>query len=844
MWKVILLFSFVLFTFGSDLKERFSLKVKVVGRIAEEKPKLLPPKRISLPGEARYLDLSYRVLEPPKYIEEAELLVPEGKGGCGEPKDRAYYRAGVRYYKRGELKKAETRLLDLLSLQKSPFIPQAQYLLGLVYYRMKRFEEAKGMFERSCYAVHPYRDASCEALIALRLMEGEEIEGVTGYDLWDKVLDIKSKKKLSLPDCKKTVFKRYCSYVEDFVKGNVNEDYPESTSLRRVIVLIGKGEYSEAENILKNLTGKRFRAEALYYLGVLKAKKGKEKEAYRIASLLETLDPFLARELHGFIAGRDPLLSRLAYRITGSKEALIASAVLFYNSGNYRLSYREFLEAGDPLPAVWSAVMLGDYERAYRALKFLKPKAKEHYLWTLEVLYWTGREEEMVNILRAIKENFPDLYREYMGWYLFRKGRWEEASRYFKDPYHKALALYNAGKYGEVIKVLESSNGYKERILKAKASVSMGKGDLARKFLTGKTKEEVYLLGMSYFIEGKYEKAIEQFRKITDKDEVGRRALLRIGDSLYNLGRYEEAKGVYKEILKGFPDSKEATEATLALAQIELQVPSFDLKELVREFERRFPKSPLIPDLRYQLALLYLREGEREKAKEILEGLLKNESLRPKVLLKLASLEEEPLKKESMLREVLKTGSPEQKEEAMKMLTDLFYERGEFEKLADLLAEGGYQEKKKALTIYMEHNLEKAVNLFEEMLRQRPEDEDLKVLALSMYEKTKGKRYLEIARESSDPKVRAEALYKLGKAVRLKDKRKALEYFVEVVLLPEKVQPFYNLSILEAVDILVKMKARRDASCLLARIDEDQLSKEQAKKVKILRSKLPKCEVK
>ncbi|MDQ7082366.1 MAG: hypothetical protein Q9N34_04900 [Aquificota bacterium] len=60
----------------------------------------------------------------------------------------------------------------------------------------------------------------------------------------------------------------------------------------------------------------------------------------------------------------------------------------------------------------------------------------------------------------------------------------------------------------------------------------------------------------------------------------------------------------------------------------------------------------------------------------------------------------------------------------------------------------------------------------------------------------------------------------------------------------EKVHPYYNRSILEAVDILVKMKAKRDASCLLERIDTDHLSGDEAKRVKILRSRLPNCEVK
>ncbi|MDQ7082367.1 MAG: tetratricopeptide repeat protein [Aquificota bacterium] len=457
------------------------------------------------------------------------------------------------------------------------------------------------------------------------------------------------------------------------------------------------------------------------------------------------------------------MISRIAYRVTGTREILEKTGALSYNRGNYAVAYRDFLEAGRPLLAAWSAIRAGDYELAYRALKGSGLSTRDHYLWYLETLYWTGRDQEMEEVLRSVKDRFPDLYREYMGWLLFKRERWEEASRFFTDPYHRALALYNAGRVRhEVLETLKGSEGYKERILKAKAAVSTGRGDLARRFLRGETPEEIYLMGMSHFIEERYSKAIDYFRRIKGSGAVGRRALLRIGDSLYNLGRYEEAKNVYREILKKFPDSREATEATLALAQIELQNPSQDLKTLIYEFEKKFPNSPLIPDLRYQLANLYIKEGKITKAKGILEDLMGVEPLRYKAMLKMAEIEENPARKEDLLKRIIEGGGPEERERASGLLVSLYRERGEFEKLADFLAKGGVEERKRALILYLDHNMEKAVSLFEDLIRENPESEDLKTLALSMYEKTRGKRYLEIAVGSQDPKVRAEALYRLG----------------------------------------------------------------------------------
>ncbi len=848
MWKLTKLFSLILLglALAQPLKESISLKVKVIGKVVEEKPKLLPPERLEIEEEITYMDLSSRLLEPPKYIEEAQIEPPPEGKGCGEPKDRAYYRAGVRYYLKGDLKRAESRMLDLLSLQNSPFIPQAQYILGLIYAQTDRDREALEFFKSSCEVPHPYEGPACEAYYALEFkLSGQPVEAESP-DLWRKVYQIKTEGRVEAPSCEDTVFQDYCSYVRDFAQGNVNEDYPESTELRRAIVLIGQNSLEGAREILlrhsKPLS--KYRNEALYYLGVVSLLEGNRKLAYRYASLLETTDPELSKNLYLIISKGDILLSRIAYQLTGSKEVLRSAGILSYNSGKFDLAYAEFTKAGEHFLAALAALQEGDYGRAYRSLKESRRKDRDYYLWLLEVLYWLGKDEEMEEVLNQIRERFPDLYREYYGWLMFKKERWLEAYKYFEDPYHRALALYNAGRYKEVLNTLKEANTLKERILKAKAALSLGKGRLARSFLTDESPEEIYLKGLSYFIEGRYREAIPYFERLLKEDALRSRAMLRLADSHYNLGDYERARRIYREILTLYPDSKEALDATLALAQIELQHPSPELENLIKEFVRKFPDSPLVPDLRYQLANLYLKEGKEEEARRILEDLLKVEPLKGKVLVKLAQLEEDPAEKEELLKEAIKVSEGKDKEKAMGMLMSLYLQRKEFEKLADFLVQGDFDDKKKALDLYMEENLQKAIDLFERLISERPEDEELKEEALKLYEKTKGKKYLLIARESENKKVKAKALYLLGRIEKKKDKRKALERFVEVVLTAEGAQPYYNRSILEAVDILVSLKARKDASCLLEKLDPRYLTKRDIKKVKILRKKLPKCEVK
>ena len=847
MWRLIGLFSLLFcFVFGQPLQESISLRVKVVGKIVEEKPKKLPTNSLELEEVFIAKDLSPQLLEPPKDLETPKIKpLKEGKA-CGEPKDRRYFRTAVDSYLKGDLKKAESLLLDVISLQTSPFIPQAEYLLGVVYFRMGKREEALELFQSSCFAQHPYRDPACEASYALEFkIKGTPVKAESP-DLWKKVYLIKVKGKLQEPDCSDTVFKDYCSYVSSFVKGEEHEDYPESTKLRRAIALFFKGDYEGALEILKGLRTKvpRYKEILSYYMGLIYVKKGNLEEAYRYALLLELTEKDLAKDIFLSMASRDPLFSRIAYKHAPKDFILRNLGVMLYNQGRYEEAYREFIRAKEYFLAALSAIKMGDYRKALSALSKLKPSRREHYLWLLETLYWLGKDAQMERVLGEIKEKYPELYREYMGWLLFKRERWEEAYKFFKDPYHKALTMFNAGRYRKVIEILKGKKDLRSRVLKAKAAVSMGNGPLARKFLKGETPQEVYLLGMSYFIEGKYKKAMEYFEKLKEDENFRIKALLKIADSHYNLGNYEKARELYRDILILYPDTRGAHEATLALAQIELQKPSQNLKLLLPEFKRLFPKSPLIPDLEFQLANLLIKEGKIQEAANILKKLTKNPNLRTKALLKLAQIEKIPSEKEKLLKEVIREGSPKEKKLATKLLKELYLKSGEFEKLADFLSKGSYQERLEALRIYISENIKKAIDLFEQLHSQNPQDEELKKLALKLYEKTKGKKYLQIASQSYDPKLRAKALYRLGLLEKKRDKRKALEHFVEVVLSAEGVEPYYSKSILQAAEILVSMKARKDASCLLEKVNPRHLTAKERKRVKILKKKLPKCEVK
>ncbi|MFN3814305.1 MAG: hypothetical protein ACK4SM_06760, partial [Aquificaceae bacterium] len=189
-----------------------------------------------------------------------------------------------------------------------------------------------------------------------------------------------------------------------------------------------------AESIFREYSKplKPYRDIALYYLGIIQMGKGAEKEALASASILETINPKLSKSLYAIISSKDILLSKLTYSITEDRRFLDRAGVLAYNLEDYPLALYYFSMSGNVKYAVYSAVRLGNYAKAYNMLKDVERKDKEEYAWLLESAYWSGKT--LGPTLEEIRERYPDLYKEYTGWYFFRNGDWEKAAIYLEDP--------------------------------------------------------------------------------------------------------------------------------------------------------------------------------------------------------------------------------------------------------------------------------------------------------------------------------------------------------------------------------------------------------------------------
>jgi TolA-binding protein len=98
-----------------------------------------------------------------------------------------------------------------------------------------------------------------------------------------------------------------------------------------------------------------------------------------------------------------------------------------------------------------------------------------------------------------------------------------------------------------------------------------------------------------------------------------------MGDSYYNLGEYLRARLAYLQLIKDYPDSKEAPEAEYGVILSFYRVGEYDhFIEKTGEFFGKYPKHPLGANVGLQLAEFYEENGQWEGAISAYREMLRN----------------------------------------------------------------------------------------------------------------------------------------------------------------------------------------------------------------------------
>ncbi|ADC89510.1 Tetratricopeptide TPR_2 repeat protein [Thermocrinis albus DSM 14484] len=843
MWRLIALFSFLTGIFlWAQIKKEFELSVELRAQQIREKPKLEPPPLLPM-GEGKVLDLSSHLLEPPKELELAEVSpLRDDSVGCGKPADMVAYKRGVDYYLMGRWEDAKRELSKVISMPSS-YRPMALYLLGVMKVKEGDDNSALDYFKESCTFGHMYRKPACESYYALSFRK-EGKPPANDDPFWKVVYSISVKGIISTPSCENVVFKKYCHYVQLFVAGQMSNHYHDSTALRRGVVLFFSGKWDEAKKIFQAYSKplRPYRDIALYYLGVIAYKERDVSKALEYASVLESINTNLSNALYDLVSSEDYFLARMVYTLTHNRKYLEKAGIIAYNTGRYQLAYSSFMEAGDLEKASYSLMKMGDYEKVYDTLlEHQRELDADQYKLLLEAAYWAGKPMEP--LLEYADKKFPQLAREYRGWDLFRQRRWKESLQYLDDPYYRALAYFNMKNYKEVITTLEKDDRLQARLLKAEAYLLLGNPAKARSYLTPQTDRELYLLGLSYFMEEDYNKAVEFFSRVPESSPLRPQALLKMGDAFYNMGDLSKAQETYRKVIEEYPDTPYARQATLAL--LEAKPTNMNIEQetkLIEDYLKKDPDSPTAQHLKLQLAKLYIQQNRLSDAQRLLLDLV-GTPVESRALLLLADIEPDVKKRLVLLYKVYKEGPPTDAQLARQKLIDTYQKLGDKDSVAALLSEGSTEDKAKAVGIYVSmKNWEKALPLAKEVISSGYHSKDFDRSLMNLYRAKKDPQILEFLLLSPDKETSAWAKYTKAKEYEeAGDYRKALELLVDISLHYRGTQ-VYNKAVMDGVDILMRLGARKDASCFLNRVDESSLGRDERIKVERWRRALPPCE--
>ncbi len=840
----------------TGIPHQISLNVQVISQFNIDKPPLMPPDKLKAPS-FKELDLSGEVLQPPAYLELTPVKPLKNSSfiSCGEPDDVADYSSMVSDYLNGDYKGVEKNFERLLKYPYSPYLPMGYYVMGMTRLKENNESSARDMFYNSCKYTSMYQQSACEGYYALSLKLNQTptfINSPTYHKkLWETVFAIKNGGRYSTVNCAEFVFKNYCSYINDFIQGIIIPGYYQnSLFFRSGIINYFSQKYDIARQIFETVYTNYslpydFRYKALYYLALIDLKEKKYDKALEKAVMIENLYPGsdLALNLYALIGEENPKGAAVASILSDNKYSILTklAAVQAYNSGDYAYAKLLFLKIKDYKDAVYAAIKARDYKDAINILQMMPDHDEFYYKWLAESYYYTDNLIALRDLLRSPGfKAHKELYNYYKGWYYFKMGDYQKALTYFSSRYYKAIVYFNMGDYKDVIRLLENPSTYDERILLAKAYLSIDEPAKVREVLKPTTDEAKYLYGLSYFIQNDYQNAIRYFKEVASSKDFGAKALLKLGDAYYNMGDINKAVYYYQKVVENYPNSKEAMEASYDIISSRIKNPSKNLEVAIKQFIQRYKDNPLSEDLKYQLANIYIKQGKKDEAYNLLSTIVGGPRYR--AMLKMAMLEPDPHKKEELLLSVIDNAQGQTREKAKELLADLYLKEGHINKAAAIYSTGDEKDLIHAYEIYISnHMLNKAKEILSRLISQY-QDDKVRALALEAFNTFKDPELLKFASNSQDPSIKAKAFYELGNYyLSHGDKNKALKEYVSVVLLTPNQEDIYKDSIFKATKILISLHAYEDASCLLDKLNMNSLSNQELYRVKSLKRRLPAC---
>ena len=699
-------------------------------------------------------------------------------------------------------------------------------------------------------------------------------------------------------------FINYCRYMKGYILF-ANRKFDKSLEIinkiqtpeyyRHLLLLKGFSylnleKYPEASAYLhKFLEGygsvEKISAYAIYGLGIIDIKYNRIKEALEKAGILESRDKNLAQNLYikvaEELADRNDFETAFVILQRSAKAGNIyidylrkKIAITAYNTGNYRYAFLMFKEIDTPLFNLYAGYSLLKMKRPVEAKEYFekaiqlsesKELTEKALKYVADIYFHLKQFREYLQTVKKIKQLDPEYAADLLGWYFFVKKEYKKAYQAFKDTYMKAVSAFNGDLLDEAYRLIKDKEDRKSRFLLAYVYLKQEDLEKARKVLkelsTGKDKigeEAGYLYAYSYFSEGNYTKAAQEFWRYAKKHRdtiLGRQAILRMADSYYNLGEVEKARQIYRKFIQKYSNTPEAIDAAYQLTVLEMKGSTGNIAQQIENFIKKYPNYPFVNLLRVQLADYYLENKDFEKAEQIYRQIIQQDVKESDyAFYKLGYLyyqKGEIDQAVKALEEYLrKFPKGEFSINAKSLLVKAYQEKGDLDRAISVLKtlpDTDENRFKLAVLYYKKGDLFEAKNYFEDLYTRFPKYRNDIAYYLGKIQLEQGYtdmalKYLEEATGGSDYYHVAESYFLLG-VIHQKngDTENALNNFINVVYLYPEAKEFVIKARLKAAEIMKENGQNKEAACMLKPIKNIDIEQKLKEKLQKLLEGLPEC---
>lgn len=917
MWKYI--FSTILFltlkSFSATQLELspVELSIEVTAKRIEKKEELKAPDKIN-PFK---IQTSIEILRYLPFIVDFSdglpfLSIEKPKSYLGLPPSNALLSRAIDNFNSGSLIFAKNDLEEFLKkYPASPYNYYAYYLLGYVEYLRGSYVSAGDNLSKSCQ-LKPLSE-NCTSAAAVSLMIRDMATAKNSLAMADQesydvkflkevidFMDGKNAKDIKV-ECSRLniAFVDSCMYSKKyllFTSGDYRNSLKvqlnkENTAMgRQALMMDGWAYYftkenGKASNLFDYYLKKVSIADNLSNLAYFGKALTAESLPADIAGVLQTRDEELAQQLYINIAKNHLqagdyfnafiyLQSALAVYDKNKEQILQNIAVCMYNLKNFHYAKGIFKEltkmSADPLVVLYTAFThynLKEYAEAEKHFQRLTDNLnfRETALEYLSNIYFSTKDyESFIETLSELKKLNQDKAYNLLGWYFFEKGDYKNAFKSFRDGYMKAVSAFNMGDNKTARELLEKQVGEKPRFLEAFVYLKENDVEKARNILEkikdkdSRTSQEAsYLYAFTYFMEGKFDAAVLEFKRFLNiyssrDDDLTKKAFLRVADSYYNMGEVEIARKLYNDFISKYSNTKEAVDASYSLLQLETKDSKTDIKAAIESFINKHPDYALVPILKIQLANIYVNEGNLEEAEKLYREFIQKNIPESEIALyqyismlyKKGDLEKA---KKLCIDFINQYPNSENLTNIKILLAEIYERQNDIDKAISVyhqIQDVGQIKLKIAKLLIKKKEFNQALEHLQELYKKQPDDKSIALEIGKVYHQTskneEAVNHLQQATKSENPLIAAEGYYYLGILYKQKDLNKALNNLLNSIYINPQLNEVNVSARLEAAQILISAEKRKEASCLLKEVlkyNDDKI-KQQAE---VMMKDLPKC---